>query len=88
MKIFGVNTFITIIDNIFLMLSIIVIKLFTPKTSTVMLRHFSQQFATMVHVSKEKFMFTQRDMELAGVVLSSDGYEMQPKYEAIEKFLF
>ena len=42
-----------------------------------------------IHLSKEKFVFAQREIEFAGAVLSSYGYKVQPKiYEAIEKFPF
>ena len=32
-----------------------------------------------IHLSKEKFVFAQREIEFTGAVLSSDGYKMQPK---------
>ena len=42
-----------------------------------------------IHLSEEKFIFAQKEIEFAGAILSADGYKMQPKvFEAIEKFPF
>ena len=42
-----------------------------------------------IHLSEEKSVFAQPEVEFVGAVLSKKGYKMKPKvYEAIEKFPF
>ena len=42
-----------------------------------------------IHLSQQKFIFAQKEIEFAGAILSTDGYKMKPRVcEAIEKPFF